>query len=477
MPTFNRFVISAALFFAIPPLVVACDDEEDEDSPANDGAVDGSSGSTSNPGGSGGTPSVASTQPCGTDTGTGCAPDSQRVDLYTPTFSNPLNVTNPFFPISQLESVVFAGLVDGEPFRTETTLLPETKTIVWNGQEVETLVSQYMAFSGGRIEEIAEDWYAQDDRGAVWYFGEDVADYDENGVIFTHEGTWLVGVDDAPLSMIMPANPQVGQVYRAENIHPIAWEEVTVQSVDVTVDGPSGPVSGAMVGSELHMEGTRQEKIFAPGYGEFSTGSLATNDLEALALAIPADALSGPRPPELDTLAASTAAIFGAAELADWTAASAALETLTGAWEGYAAGQVPPRVEAVMVDAVESLGDAVEAESADEARQEAIEVARVTYDLRLRHQPPIEINRVRFDLWLAQVLVDAEAGEAGAIRGDAATLDLVWKRIAHAYTEAAAADISSQLGELRAAAAGDAIDLAATTAEGLRATFAEGGWQ
>jgi hypothetical protein len=130
-----------------------------------------------------------------------------------------------------------------------------------------------------------------------------------------------------------------------------------------------------------------------------------------------------------------------------------------------------------MLDTIESLGDAVGAETAEEARQEAIEVARVAYDLRLRHQPATEIDRARFDLWLAQVLVDAEAGESGAIRGDTATLELVWKRIAHTFSGAASAEILAQLGELRVAADGDELDLAAITAEGLRAAFAENGWR
>jgi hypothetical protein len=127
-----------------------------------------------------------------------------------------------------------------------------------------------------------------------------------------------------------------------------------------------------------------------------------------------------------------------------------------------------------MVDALESLDEAVAAESADEARQAAIDVARLTYDFRLRYQPPTEIDRVRFDLWLAQVLVDVATG---SIRGDTATLELVWKRIAHTFTEADSAEIVGQLGELRAATDDDAIDLAATSAEALRTSFAESGWR
>ncbi len=49
------------------------------------------------------------------------APDSKRVDITAPTFSNPTEITNPLFPISDLHSVIFSGKVDSKPFHTETT--------------------------------------------------------------------------------------------------------------------------------------------------------------------------------------------------------------------------------------------------------------------------------------------------------------------------------------------------------------------
>ncbi|MGH9991879.1 MAG: hypothetical protein ACREAZ_04450 [Nitrososphaera sp.] len=118
------------------------------------------------------------------------AQDDQRVDLVMPTFSNPTYITNPLFPISNLHSAILLGNVEGEPFRTETTLLPDTRIIEWEGQKVETLVSQYVAFIDGRIEEVALDHYAQADDGSVWYFGEDVFNY-EDGVVTDTEGTWF----------------------------------------------------------------------------------------------------------------------------------------------------------------------------------------------------------------------------------------------------------------------------------------------
>jgi hypothetical protein len=57
----------------------------------------------------------------------------------------PIEVTNPLFPVSSQESVLLAGQVDGQPFRTEVTLLPETRVIEWQGHPVEVLVSQYVA--------------------------------------------------------------------------------------------------------------------------------------------------------------------------------------------------------------------------------------------------------------------------------------------------------------------------------------------
>lgn len=46
------------------------------------------------------------------------APESERVDLSAPTFSDPTAVTNPLFPVSGQASVLLLGHVDGQPFRT-----------------------------------------------------------------------------------------------------------------------------------------------------------------------------------------------------------------------------------------------------------------------------------------------------------------------------------------------------------------------
>ncbi len=175
------------------------------------------------------------------------APDSARRDLVAAPFSRSTAVTNPLFPIGDLRSAILNGHVDGKVFHTETTLLPFQKLIEWTpGQCVRVLTSQYMAFLGGRLQETAIDLYAQDDNGSVWYLGETVSDHAANGLVLTTEGTWQAGLD-GPFAMIMPSNPQVGDVNRAENIPGNSFEEVQVTKVDQTFNGPSGPVSGGII--------------------------------------------------------------------------------------------------------------------------------------------------------------------------------------------------------------------------------------
>lgn len=392
------------------------------------------------------------------------APQSERVDLSMPTFSDPTNVTNPLFPISKQDSVLMLGHVDGKPFRTEVTLLPETRIVEWQGQRIETLVSQYTAYLDGRIQEVAYDLYAQADDGSVWYFGEDVADF-EDGAIVTKEGTWIVG-KDGPAAMIMPANPKVGDVYRTENTPGIAFEEVTVKAVDKTLDGPLGPVKGGLVAEELHMDGSTEDKTFAPGYGEFYTA--AGGDVEALALAVPTDAASGPQPAELTTLSNGALDTFDAAHSGDWKAASSTVEKMSAAWETYRAGEVPRLIEPRMTDALAALARAVDARDAAQAQQAAIDTAQSSLDLQLRYRPQVDIDLARFDLWAAQLTLDASAGDAGAVGGDVFTIGYIRDRILNTLDGTDRFRVDTEVQKLQVAAADHDLAAATDAAKRLR---------
>jgi hypothetical protein len=151
----------------------------------------------------------------------------------------------------------------------------------------------------------------------------------------------------------------------------------------VTVTGPSGPIPGAMVGQELHQdEAALEPKTFAPGHGEWFSGG--GHDFEANALAVPADAFAAPTPAELTLLSSGADHVVDTARSKDWTATSATVKAMTGAWDTVRAGGVPERLGARMRKALESLAAAVGRRNSQQASQAALDVADASLDLQLR---------------------------------------------------------------------------------------------
>ena len=352
--------------------------------------------------------------------------------------------------------------MDGKPFRTETTLLPGTHTVVWNGQPVRVLVSQYTAYLDRRLEEVALDRYAQADDGSVWYFGEDVFDY-RRGTIALTEGTWLAGREGPP-AMIMPAHPKVGDVYRTENAPGIVFEEVTVEETGRTVTGPRGPVHAAMVAQELHSDGATESKLFAPGYGEFRTGG--GGDLEALALAVPTDDARGPLPAALNTLTTGASGMLESARIRDWEAAGATLQTLEAAWRTEQGRSLPPLVAERMAEGVLGLERAVHERNVGTAVQAAIDVSLSSLDLELQYRPPTTIDVGRFYLRTQQLRLDAARHDLGDVAGDVAALEWIRDRIVAAFGPDPLRQVDEGLAALREAS--DARNLAAAADHAAR---------
>jgi hypothetical protein len=392
------------------------------------------------------------------------APRSKRIDLEAPSFSNPTEITNPLNPVSEVTSAVVLGEVDGEALRIEITLLPETRVVEWNGQPVECVVSQFVGYLDGRMKEVALDVFAQSDDGDVWYFGEDVANYADDGHIADMDGAWLAGRDGPP-GIITPDDPEVGDAYRSENIPGLVFEESTVKSVDMTVDGPRGPIDGAFEIDEHHPEGP-EVKQWAPGYGEFYTRD--GRDFELMALAVPTDAVPGPPPAELTRISAGAAEIFEERGAIDWTNASSAVEEMGADWASLHSGETPELLAAQMSDALVSLERAVRARNAVDSRLAAVGVAVASLDLQLRHRPPAEIDLARLDLQAATLEIDAAAQDLPAVRSDVANLDWIRDRIAHTLDDTDRSRIDTLIVEAMGAAGDENFALAGRDAAKMR---------
>ena len=352
---------------------------------------------------------------------------ASRVDVATPTFSNPTSVTNPLFPKSALAQVVQLGVEGGDRMRFEATQLEDTRTITWNGRQVETRVTHFVGYRNGRMIEVALDYYAQADDGSVWYFGEEVDNY-SNGVVADHNGTWLAGRDGPP-GMIMPAHPKVGDVYRPENIPGLVFEEATVKAVNQTVDGPRGRVRGAMRMEAHLMDGSVEEKLYAPGYGEFQARVASSDEFYQVALAVPKDRRGSEVPSALSTISDGAANVFDAAPTTTWDRISATVAGMASAWDRNRTRQVPELLATQMGDALDALRTAVAARVPANVRQAAIGVAGASLDLQLPFEDLSDIDESRLEIWTLQLVVDRAQGDAAAVAGDRATLVAIEDRI------------------------------------------------
>ena len=122
------------------------------------------------------------------------------------------HVTNPWFPLKPGTEYVYTGVKDGKPSRDVMTVTHRTKTIAG----APCVAVDDRLYLAGRLEERTTDWYSQDAKGNVWYFGERTAELDRRGRVTSTSGTWTAGVRGAKAGIFMPAHPREGQSGRQE---------------------------------------------------------------------------------------------------------------------------------------------------------------------------------------------------------------------------------------------------------------------
>ena len=155
-------------------------------------------------------------------------------------------VDNPWFPLKPGTTYVYRGVKDGQPSRDVLTVTHKTKTIAG----ARCVVVNDRLYLRGRLHERTTDWYTQDKRGNVWYFGESTAELDRNGHVTSTEGTWQAGRDGAKPGIYMPARPTVGQSGRQEFYKKHAEDHFEVLSLHAEVRVPYVTSKNALLTKE-----------------------------------------------------------------------------------------------------------------------------------------------------------------------------------------------------------------------------------
>ncbi len=140
-------------------------------------------------------------------------------------------VTNRWFPLIPGQVRVYEGVRDGRAAHEVFTVTRQTKTIL--GVTC-TVVHDVLTLDGRPAEE-TDDWYAQDQAGNVWYFGEETATLNPDGSVKTREGTFQAGVDGAQAGIYATAAPRLGVDYRQEYYKGHAEDHFAVTDLGVPV--------------------------------------------------------------------------------------------------------------------------------------------------------------------------------------------------------------------------------------------------
>ena len=135
-------------------------------------------------------------------------------------------VDNPYYPLKPGSLYRYAGEEDGVPETDVVQVTHRTMKILG----VPATVVRDRVFKRGRLVESTFDWYTQDRKGNVWYFGEDTKELDGHGRVKNREGSWQAGVDGAKPGIFMPADPRVGQEFRQEYLKGHAEDHFRVVS-------------------------------------------------------------------------------------------------------------------------------------------------------------------------------------------------------------------------------------------------------
>jgi hypothetical protein len=127
-------------------------------------------------------------------------------------------------------------------------------------------------------------------------------------------------------------------------------------------------------------------------------------------------------------------------------------------------------LDAQMSDALETLDEAIARRDKSDVRQATIGVALASLDFELRHEERSEIDLDLIEVWLRQLVIDAQARDRAGVRGDLATIRWIRDRLG----SEAGRPIDRFLGDPAAAEGAADVDSLAETAENLRQELSAG---
>lgn len=193
---------------------------------------------------------------------------------------NPADFNDPqdniYFPMSMIDKTyIYLAETEDELIWNEITFTSLTENIL--GVDCTVVYDVEWVY----IEELDDwflteetyDWYAWDNYGNVWYFGEDTVEYlydeDWNPIGTSTEGSWKAGVNGAEAGIVMLADPKPGLSYKQEYYEDVAEDMGKVLRLNAKVSIDFDDFDDCLKTKEWTplAPGVIEHKYYAPGVG------------------------------------------------------------------------------------------------------------------------------------------------------------------------------------------------------------------
>ena len=206
-----------------------------------------------------------------------------RASRFAADFERGAPIDNPYFPhlLNHLASYreVATDPDTGEVTTARTDVLTTGASVGVGG--VQATVVRDTEYEGGLLLEDTLDFFAQDTEGNVWYFGEQVVnfEYDEDGTFLgsNTEGSFRADEPGNAPGWVVQATPVLGPAYFIEFVPGVAEDERLVAGLGETLRTGLGrfrDVVRVIESSALEPEEGIEVQFYAPGFGLIAERSL-----------------------------------------------------------------------------------------------------------------------------------------------------------------------------------------------------------
>ena len=188
-------------------------------------------------------------------------------------FHHPTVITNRYYPLVVGATWRWKGLFRQQPYTQEDIVLNYTRRI--DGVVTRPVLDRDLV--KGRKLAGSIDYYAQDDKGNVWYLGEATVHY-VNGRLTDHADSWIAGKGGARPGIFMPAHPALGEPRFQQEFAPnVAADVEHIVSISKSVCVPLRCYAHVVQANETTVlsPGVLSAKYYAPGVGLISEDTLS----------------------------------------------------------------------------------------------------------------------------------------------------------------------------------------------------------